>query len=176
MRNRKWIALLLAGVMALSLAACGGSGEETAQTEPAQEAEAKEAESESAEAQEEQTEAPSGEKIEITGMVQQSRWYSGLQNMVDQLAEKENIYIEFEVIPDDQYDNLMKMRLNSHEAPDLVVYQFADLFAGVNPEEFFVALDDEAWMSKVQAPAQFRRLSVTPLTYILTEFCLQLKL
>ena len=152
MRNRKWIALLLAGVMALSLAACGGSGEETAQTEPAQEAEAKEAESESAEAQEEQTEAPSGEKIEITGMVQQSRWYSGLQNMVDQLAEKENIYIEFEVIPDDQYDNLMKMRLNSHEAPDLVVYQFADLFVGVNPEEFFVALDDEAWMSKVQAP------------------------
>ena len=102
MRNRKWIALLLAGVMALSLAACGGSGEETAQTETAQEAEAKEAESESAEAQEEQTEAPSGEKIEITGMVQQSRWYSGLQNMVDQLAEKENIHIEFEVIPEDR--------------------------------------------------------------------------
>ncbi len=29
--------------------------------------------------------------------------------MVDKLAEQENIHIEFEVIPDDQYDNLMKM-------------------------------------------------------------------
>ena len=96
--------------------------------------------------------AQAEEKVELTGMVQQSRWYSGLQNMVNALEEKENISIEFEVIPDDQYDNLMKMRLNSHEAPDLIAYQFADLFAAVDPEEFFVALDDEAWMSKVQAP------------------------
>ena len=96
--------------------------------------------------------AQAEEKVELTGMVQQSRWYSGLQNMVNALEEKENISIEFEVIPDDQYDNLMKMRLNSHEAPDLIAYQFADLFAAVDPEEFFVALDDESWMSKVQAP------------------------
>lgn len=60
------------------------------------------------------------DKVELTGMVQQSRWYSGLQNMVEKLEEDENISIEFEVVPDDQYDNLMKMRLNSHEAPDLI--------------------------------------------------------
>ena len=71
------------------------------------------------------------DKVELTGMVQQSRWYSGLQNMVEKLEEEENISIEFEVVPDDQYDNLMKMRLNSHEAPDLIAYQFADLFAAV---------------------------------------------
>ena len=83
------------------------------------------------------------DKVELTGMVQQSRWYSGLQSMVEKLEEEENISIEFEVVPDDQYDNLMKMRLNSHEAPDLIAYQFADLFAAVDPEEFFVSLDDE---------------------------------
>ena len=92
------------------------------------------------------------DKVELTGMVQQSRWYSGLQNMVEKLEEEENISIEFEVVPDDQYDNLMKMRLNSHEAPDLIAYQFADLFAAVDPEEFFVPLDDESWASKVKAP------------------------
>ena len=69
------------------------------------------------------------DKVELTGMVQQSRWYSGLQNMVQKLEEDENISIDFEVVPDDQYDNLMKMRLNSHEAPDLIAYQFADLYA-----------------------------------------------
>ena len=92
------------------------------------------------------------DKVELTGMVQQSRWYSGLQNMVQKLEEDENISIDFEVVPDDQYDNLMKMRLNSHEAPDLIAYQFADLYAAVDPEEFFVPLDDQAWMSKVKAP------------------------
>ena len=84
------------------------------------------------------------DKVELTGMVQQSRWYSGLQSMVEKLEKEENISIEFEVVPDDQYDNLMKMRLNSHEAPDLIAYQFADLFAAVDPEEFFVPLDDES--------------------------------
>ena len=78
------------------------------------------------------------DKVELTGMVQQSRWYSGLQSMVEKLEEEENISIEFEVVPDDQYDNLMKMRLNSHEAPDLIAYQFADLFAAVDPEETFL--------------------------------------
>ena len=92
------------------------------------------------------------DKVELTGMVQQSRWYSELQSMVEKLEEEENISIEFEVVPDDQYDNLMKMRLNSHEAPDLIAYQFADLFAAVDPEEFFVSLDDESWASKVKAP------------------------
>lgn len=92
------------------------------------------------------------EEVELTGMVQQSRWYSGFQAVVEKLKEEKNISIDFEVIPDDQYDNLMKMRLNSHEAPDLIVYQFADLFAAVDPEEFFVALDDEPWMAEVVAP------------------------
>ena len=150
MRNRKWTALMLAGVMSLSLMACGENAVNSSEEpsgEPVQEATGNETEDGG-----DETKEPSGEKVELTGMVQQSRWYSGLQNMVDKLAEQENIHIEFEVIPDDQYDNLMKMRLNSHEAPDLIVYQFADLFAGVNPEEFFVPLDDEAWMAKVQAP------------------------
>ena len=126
-RYKKILASALAAAMTISLAACGStSGNDT--------------------------DGDKKEKVELTGMVQQSRWYSGLQNMVEKLNEEENISIEFEVTPDDQYDNLMKMRLNSHEAPDLVVYQFADLFAAVNPEEFFVPLDDEAWMSKVIAP------------------------
>ena len=149
MRNRKWTALMLAGVMSLSLMACGENAVNSSEEpsgEPVQEATGNETEDGG-----DETKEPSGEKVELTGMVQQSRWYSGLQNMVDKLAEQENIHIEFEVIPDDQYDNLMKMRLNSHEAPDLIVYQFADLFASVNPEEF-VPLDDEAWMAKVQAP------------------------
>lgn len=120
MRNRKWTALMLAGVMSLSLMACGENAVNSSEEpsgEPVQEATGNETEDGG-----DETKEPSGEKVELTGMVQQSRWYSGLQNMVDKLAEQENIHIEFEVIPDDQYDNLVKMRLNSHEAPELTEY------------------------------------------------------
>lgn len=92
------------------------------------------------------------EKVELTGMVQQSRWYSGLQDMVQKLADEENIVIDFQVVPDDQYDNLLKMKLNSDEAPDLIAYQFADIFAAVNPEDFFAPLDGQEWTTKVIAP------------------------
>ena len=84
-RYKKILASALAAAMTISLAACGStSGNDT--------------------------DGDKKEKVELTGMVQQSRWYSGLQNMVEKLNEEENISIEFEVIPDDQYDNLMKTR------------------------------------------------------------------
>lgn len=138
---KKLTALGLTVAMTASLAACGSGGSEKGGTNEK-------------------------EHVELTGMVQQSRWYSGLQAMVEKLEEDENISIEFEVIPDDQYDNLMKMRLNSHEAPDLVAYQFADLFAAVNPEEFFVALDDEPWMDKVATPEMTEYNGKTPMEYV----------
>ncbi len=113
----------------------------------------------------EQTQAPQGEgtqaqpsdgeekeRVELTGMVQQSRWYSGFQDMITKLETDENIVIDFQVVPDDQYDNLLKMKLNANEAPDLIAYQFKDIFAAVDPEKFFVPLDDQAWSSNVIAP------------------------
>ena len=57
-------------------------------------------------------------------MVMQSRNYTGLQKMVAKLAEDENITIDFQVIPDDQFDNILKMKVNSGEAPDIIALQF----------------------------------------------------
>ena len=145
---KKAAAVTLAAAMALSVSACGSSGKSETQAGTGSNTESTTGKAGDAAAETKGKQ----EKIELTGMVQQSRWYSGLQKMVEKLETEENIVIEFEVIPDDQYDNLMKMRLNSHEAPDLIAYQFADLFAAVNPEEFFMPLDDEAWMSEVIAP------------------------
>ena len=129
-RFQKTAAIAMSVILATTLTACGSSGGASAGGENGQPGTDGGAMTEESGAK-----APGDkkEKIELTGMVQQSRWYSGLQKMVEKLETDENIVIEFEVIPDDQYDNLMKMRLNSHEAPDLVAYQFADLFAAVNP-------------------------------------------
>lgn len=135
LKAKKLVSLLMAGVLAASvLTACGGStAGSTASGETASAGETK-------------------ERVEITGMVQQSRNYAGLQAMVEKLEEEENIVIDFQVIPDDQFDNLLQMKINSNEAPDLIVYQFPQLYSQVNPEEHFLALDDCEWQSKVLAP------------------------
>ena len=86
--GKRIMAAAMALAMTMSLAACGSGGNDSGS-------------------------GNEKERVELTGMVQQSRWYSWLQAMVEKLEEDENISIEFEVIPDDQYDNLMKMRLNS---------------------------------------------------------------
>lgn len=135
MKLKKWkkvMGICLCMIMAVSFVGCSNSKEAT-----------------SGESKKEET---SNKKVELTGLVQQSRWYSGLQDMVKKLEEEENIVIDFQVVPDDQYDNLLKMKLNADEAPDLIAYQFADIFAAVDPEKFFVPLDGQDWTSKVIAP------------------------
>ncbi len=89
---------------------------------------------------------------ELTGMVQQSRNYAGLQALIEKLEEEEGISIDMQVIPDDQFDNLLQMKVNSGEAPDLIVYQFPQLYSQVDPEANFLALDDCDWQSRVLAP------------------------
>lgn len=131
-----------------SLGACSNSTQQSApEATPQQTEQAAQAEATPAAPKEE-----AKKEVVLTGLVQQSRWYSGLQDMVAKLSEDEGITIEFQVVPDDQYDNLLKMKLNSQEAPDLIAYQFADIFAAVDPEKFFMPLDGEPWNDKVVSP------------------------
>ena len=61
MRNRKWIALLLAGVMALSLAACGSGGDSGKESAEKQESSSQQEESKESEKSEESSAAQEGE-------------------------------------------------------------------------------------------------------------------
>ncbi len=102
--------------------------------------------------QEDGAEGEKKEAVTVTGMVQQSRNYEGLKAIVAKLEEEENITIDLQVIPDDQFDNLLQMKANSEELPDLVFYQFPQLYSQVNPEENLLSLDGAAWLDRVLAP------------------------
>lgn len=86
------------------------------------------------------------EPVTITAMVMQSRNYDGLQAMIQKLKEEENITIDCQVVPDDQYENLMKMKFNSGEAPDIVDYNITEIFPKIDPEQFLYDLSDESWV------------------------------
>ncbi len=97
----------------------------------------------------------SGEKEyrELCGAVMQTRNWSGLQLMIQKLAEEENIHIDMTVIEDEQYDNYIKMRVNSGEECDLIDYNQPQINALFVPcEEYLVDLSEESWVANLVAP------------------------
>lgn len=126
MKLKKIMASVLAATMVVSLAACssGKSGETN-----------------------------SGEKTEtITMLIQQSRNFDGLQNMIKKLEEEENIKIDAQVVPDDEALNMIKMKLNSGECPDLIDYNVPAIYDIVDPAENFADMSNEEWVSKLKIP------------------------
>ena len=92
------------------------------------------------------------ETRKVSAMVQQSRNYKGLQKMVDKLEEEEGIVIDMQIVPDDQYVNLLQMKVNSGEAPDMIDYNFPYLFEILNPEEHLADLSGEEWTKELLNP------------------------
>lgn len=124
MKMKKLVSLLLAVGMVASLAAgCGSSDKESKDG-----------------------------KVKLTALICQSRNYDGLQKMIQKLEEEENIVIEAQVVPDDQYTNLVKTKVNSGEAPDIIDYNIPTVYGELAPEKYFVDLSDEAWVDDLAAP------------------------
>ncbi len=88
----------------------------------------------------------------LTAMVQQSRYYSGLQAMIEKLKAEENITIDVQVIPDMEFLNMLRMKLNSGEAPDLIDYNIPAIYEIVDPGRNFADLSDEKWVSQLISP------------------------
>lgn len=131
MKKKRLLAVLMAAAMTFSLAACGSGGSGNASGEGASE---------------------SGETQTITMLVQQSRNFDGLQEMIKKLEEDENIVIDVQVVPDDESLNMIKMKLNSGECPDLIDYNVPAIYDIVDPAENFADMSDEEWVSKLKIP------------------------
>ena len=87
--------------------------------------------------------------VKLTLMINQSRYYDGLQLMFEKLKEEENIEIEPQVIPDDQFLNLVKIKINTGEAADLVDISIPDHYAFYDTPNAFVDLSSEEWVNKL---------------------------
>lgn len=82
---------------------------------------------------------------------------SGLPNtgIVQKLAtefEKETgIKVDFQISPDDQWRDLIKVKLNSGEAPDIICADSNPLTlpSTINPEKYCVDLSNESWVSRM---------------------------
>ena len=133
-----------------ALSGCGGQGKDTA-------AEVPQTESVKAEASKEQQETPakeagSKEKVVVTALIQQSRNFEGLQKMIQKLEEEENIKIDAQIVPDDESLNMIKMKLNSGECPDIIDYNVPAVYDIIDPASNFADMTGEAWTDRLVIP------------------------
>ncbi len=162
---KKFLSGALALMLTFSLAACGGKNNDTNtdNTEKKTEAEAtekpsepeKETEKEPEKTEQKETEAekePEQEERTITMLIQQSRNFEGLQNMIAKLEDEEKIITDAQVVPDDEALNMIKMKLNSGEAPDLIEYNVPAIYDIVDPAANFADMSGEAWAEKLIIP------------------------
>lgn len=142
---KKTLALLLTALMLLSLAAC-------AQPAPAAE-EATEAAA--TEAVAEATEAPVQKDITLTFMASQDWVQDAELALAEKFTEQTGIKVDYQIVPSDQYPNLLQTKLNSGECTDIFCSQAGrfDIVTTLNVAKNAADLTAEPWVATMEATA-----------------------
>ncbi len=93
------------------------------------------------------TTAPAAASVTLSYLVSQGWASDAEQALAKQFAEQTGITIDYQVVPSDQYFNVLKTKLNSGEGPDLFGGQSGktDLVVNYDVEKNAVDLSDEPW-------------------------------
>lgn len=160
---------LLAGGMCLtlaigSLAGCGNQGtkdtaDTTAKTDGAQTEAAKteggkseESKSEESKAETAAADSDEGSKENVTlNFAASQNWIEDVdKELAKEFEEKTGIAINFQLSPDDQYQTIVKSKLNTGEGPDIFMSYSGTKLKDFNPEKNMVDLSGETWVSELE--------------------------
>lgn len=140
---KKTLALLLTALMLLSLAACAqpAPAAEAAPAAPATEAAA--------------TEAPVQKDITLTFMASQDWVQDAELALAQKFTEQTGIKVDYQIVPSDQYPNLLQTKLNSGECTDIFCSQAGrfDIVTTLNVAKNAADLTAEPWVATMEATA-----------------------
>lgn len=137
---KKTIVFLLAVVMVLSLVACGQSTEPSTTQQPSGET---------------SQPKPDLKDVTITYMASQDWVQDAEFVLAERFTEETGIKVDFQIVPSDQYPNLLTTKLNSGECADIFGSQGGrfDIVTTLNVEKNAVDLSGEAWTKTMDAAA-----------------------
>ncbi len=115
------------------------------------------------------TTAPTTAPVTLSYLVSQGWASDAEQALAKQFAQQTGITIDFQVIPSDQYFNVLKTKLNSGEGPDIFGGQSGktDLVVNYDVEKNAVDLSAEPW-TKTEDPQVLDQATVNGKVYGLT--------
>lgn len=107
--------------------------------------------------------------ITLTYMASQG-WVTNAEMELAKQYEKETgVKIDFQIVPSDQYVNIIKTKLNSGEGPDIFGGQsgISEITLNYNVEKNAVDLSDQEWVQRIE-PLSLEQVTVNDKIYGLT--------
>lgn len=157
---KKVVVVLLAILMVLGMVACAAPAKEVQQTAAPAATEAPAAATEVP-----ATEAPK-QDVTISYMASVDWVYDAEMDLGKKFTEETGIMIDYQIVPADQYTNLLLTKLNAGECADLFGSQGGkfDIVTQLNVEKNAVDLSGEEWVSRLD-PLAATELSVSGKVY-----------
>lgn len=143
---KKLVAFSLVLTMSLGITACGSSNEENLSEE-------KSSSNASASAGTELDDPAamiSGKTISF--LTCQGKYSEEYKTMADAIEADYGCHVEFQVVPDDEYQSLLKVKLSTSEAPDVFEYNYPTQNADIGAAEYCEDLSNEPWMDRLVNP------------------------
>ena len=149
MRMKKVLSTVLAlGLAGGLLSACGNSGNNNSPqaSEPAKTAPSQESPSASAPA----SDAPAKKNVTLSYLASQDWIKDAEMKLAEKFEEQTGIHIDYQIVPSDQYFNVLKAKLAAGEAPDIFGGQSGkfDLGPLYDVENNAVDLSNEEWVKR----------------------------
>lgn len=142
---KKLIAVGISSIMIMgTLAGCGDSTETTTEEPP------KEEETVVEEEPVVEEEEKSEESVTLSFAASQNWIVDVDKELAKAFEEETGIKIDFQLSPDDQYQTIIKSKLNTGEGPDIFMSYSGTKLREFNPEKNMVDLSNEPWVDRLE--------------------------
>ncbi|WP_240271604.1 ABC transporter substrate-binding protein [Paenibacillus timonensis] len=128
---------IIAGLLAVSLAACGSGGAKSGNA--------------ANDGMNGNSGAAKGDKVTIELAISKSSQDSAFiqQDLLDEFEKQTNIKVNLQLIPAEQTTTVLQTKLAVDETPDIIQYNLASATTDLNLERNFEILDNEPWASRI---------------------------
>ncbi|XID93126.1 ABC transporter substrate-binding protein [Paenibacillaceae bacterium WGS1546] len=156
---KKWTMTLLSVLLVMTavLAGCGGNSGDEGNASP------------SAGASGASEQGGSKKNVTLTYMASQGWIKDTEMELAKKFEEETGIKIDFQIVPSDQYFNVLKTKLNAGEGPDIFGGQsgYSEITMNYNVEKNAVDLSDQEWVKR-EDPLSVEQLTANGKVYALT--------
>jgi raffinose/stachyose/melibiose transport system substrate-binding protein len=92
----------------------------------------------------------------VTMLMSQSKYYNTYNKISDKLKAEENIILDIQVMPVDQYFKLINTKIAAREVPDIMTANVPDRYAEIDAPNNMVNLSGEPWVGRLSNPGMLK--------------------
>jgi len=91
-----------------------------------------------------------GKKISF--LTSQGKFFDEYNTIAEAIEKDYGCEVEFQVVPDDEYQSMLKVKLATSEVPDIFEYNFPTQNADIGADQYCVDLSNEDWVTRLVNP------------------------